>query len=368
MGQVISEYETGGLVRHTTWQPVEMPRVSRGRAKIACRKARKRSLAVATGSFLNEATRHFRRPAGSWGIATGCRGSYVDEPLSLHVKAGVNAGSTYWYHLDRQYNVIGLTNSSGQVVERYAYSAYGARRVLDPNGVTERSYSALGNARGHQGLWHDDESGLIYNRARYRSAALGRWMGRDPSGYSDGLNLFAAYQSMRGGLDPTGQIWWLILRTMARPPSPPNFHGLDSAYEIVDVVERGWKRVYGTAANPPRLDNTQANVRCQTMSDKGNFKSIESLSGETEETVLNGPASNWSISDPVGSIQEVNYEVEFEIRVDAYYCKCHHGAVSWEELDPSPQFYFRRGNSTRNEGYRLLERITTTTRLRGSMA
>ncbi|MEE9404006.1 MAG: RHS repeat-associated core domain-containing protein [Algisphaera sp.] len=136
MGQVISEYETGGLVRHTTY------------------------------------------------------GSYVDEPLSLHVKAGVNAGSTYWYHLDRQYNVIGLTNSAGAVVERYAYTAYGARRVLDPNGVTERSYSALGNARGHQGLWHDDESGLIYNRARYRSSALGRWMGRDKLGYVDGWSLY----------------------------------------------------------------------------------------------------------------------------------------------------------------------------------
>ena len=196
---------TGGLVRHTTWQPVEMPRVSRGRAKIACRKARKRPLAVATGSFVNEATRDFRRPAGSWGIATGCRGSYVDEPLSLHVKAGVNAGNTYWYHLDRQYNVIGLTNSSGQVVERYAYTAYGARRVLDPNGVTERSYSAFGNARGHQGLWHDDETNLIYNRARYRSSVLGRWMGRDRLGYVDGMGLYGYLDgSVLRRFDPTG--------------------------------------------------------------------------------------------------------------------------------------------------------------------
>ena len=205
MGQIISEYETGGLVRHTTWQPVEMPRVSRGRAKIACRKARKRSLAVATGSFLNEATRNFRRPAGSWGIATGCRGSYVDEPLSLHVKAGVNAGNTYWYHLDRQYNVVGLTDAAGAVVERYAYTAYGARRVLDPNGVTERSYSAYGNARGHQGLWHDDESGLIYNRARYRSSVLGRWMGRDKLGYVDGMGLYGYVRSQpTRWMDPTG--------------------------------------------------------------------------------------------------------------------------------------------------------------------
>ncbi len=154
MGQVISEYETGGLVRHTTY------------------------------------------------------GSYVDEPLSLHVKAGVNAGNTYWYHQDRQYNVIGLTDASGAVVERYAYTAYtayGARRVLDPNGTTERSYSAYGNARGHQGLWHDDESGLIYNRARYRSSVLGRWMGRDGLGYVDGVNLYERIRSrVFFGADPSG--------------------------------------------------------------------------------------------------------------------------------------------------------------------
>ena len=131
----------------------------------------------------------------------------VHQPLSLHVKAGVNAGSTYWYHLDRQYNVIGLTNSSGAVVERYAYTAYGARRVLDPNGVTERSYSALGNARGHQGLWHDDESGLIYNRARYRSSVLGRWMGRDPLGYVASVCLYQYLNGRLGKmLDPSGNV------------------------------------------------------------------------------------------------------------------------------------------------------------------
>ena len=141
MGQVISEYETGGLVRHTTY------------------------------------------------------GSYVDEPLSLHVKAGVN--DTYWYHQDRQYNVIGLTDASGQVVERYAYTAYGERRVLDPDGTTERSYSAYGTRGGIRGL------GLIYNRARYRSAALGRWMGRDRLGYIDGFNNYQIVKSQVYA-DPTG--------------------------------------------------------------------------------------------------------------------------------------------------------------------
>jgi len=151
MGQVISEYDNGTLARQTTY------------------------------------------------------GTYVDEPLTLHTESGANAGATHWYHLDRQYNVVGLTDASGAVVERYAYTAYGDRAVLAPDGTTRRAESAFGNDRGHQGLWHDGETGLIYNRARYRSVSLGGWMGRDPLGYVDGMNLMEVYGSKPiDSLDPTG--------------------------------------------------------------------------------------------------------------------------------------------------------------------
>ena len=43
---------------------------------------------------------------------------------------------------------------------------------------------------GHQGLMHDKEFGLIYNRARYLSPKLGRFLQRDPLGYVDGMSLY----------------------------------------------------------------------------------------------------------------------------------------------------------------------------------
>ncbi|MCC6680457.1 MAG: hypothetical protein IT445_06090 [Phycisphaeraceae bacterium] len=43
------------------------------------------------------------------------------------------------------------------------------------------------NAVGHQGLFHDEESGLVYNRARMLHPRLGRFMQRDPLGYVDGM-------------------------------------------------------------------------------------------------------------------------------------------------------------------------------------
>ena len=65
---------------------------------------------------------------------------------------------------------------------------------------------------GHQGLIHDKEFGLIYNRARYLHPTLGRFVNRDPKdsdkpggGYHDGMNLYEYVRSNPVGLnDPMG--------------------------------------------------------------------------------------------------------------------------------------------------------------------
>lgn len=130
-------------------------------------------------------------------------GSYVDEPLA-QVTA---SGDLLFYHRNRHFNVVGLTDASGVTVELYRYTPYGNQTILAADGVTVRTASLFhaGQTPGHQGLHHDLESGLIYNRARYRHTELGRWMGRDPIGYVDNQNFYA----VTGGevlfwLDPTG--------------------------------------------------------------------------------------------------------------------------------------------------------------------
>jgi YD repeat-containing protein len=59
-------------------------------------------------------------------------GGYVDEPL---IKVD-SASTKLYYHANRQYSVTALTDSSGTVVERYAYSPYGVTTILAPNGST----------------------------------------------------------------------------------------------------------------------------------------------------------------------------------------------------------------------------------------
>jgi RHS repeat-associated protein len=58
---------------------------------------------------------------------------------------------------------------------------------------------------GHQGLMHDEECGLVYARTRILLPETARWLQRDSSEYSDGLNLYQLEVSRPvTTLDPTG--------------------------------------------------------------------------------------------------------------------------------------------------------------------
>ncbi len=135
-------------------------------------------------------------------------GEYVDEPLTLTVHGAAASAGTYWYHRDWQYYILGLTNASGTVVERYAYTPYGERRVLAADEITVRQTSGYGNPVGHQGLWHDVEVELVYNRFRYRSCTKGRWLTRDHLLFADGLNLYLYLRAdVLNGVDYSGWEW-----------------------------------------------------------------------------------------------------------------------------------------------------------------
>ncbi len=126
-------------------------------------------------------------------------GSYVDEPLLMKTPV-----DRFYYSSNHLYSVAAITDQSGQVVERYKYDAYGRQGILASNGVVSYSPSDYGQFVGFTGRYHDWETGLVYFRARYFDASLGRFIGRDPMGHTDGASLYAAYFSPNGR-DPSGQ-------------------------------------------------------------------------------------------------------------------------------------------------------------------
>ena len=118
----------------------------------------------------------YRGSAGRW----RAYGSYVDEPIVM-IDGPVGENRFSYYHANHLYSVAAITNSSGQVVERYNYSAYGQRSVED----SDRDDALIGNDFRFTGRRFDDETGLWYFRARYYDAGLGRFIERDPYGYTD---------------------------------------------------------------------------------------------------------------------------------------------------------------------------------------
>jgi RHS repeat-associated protein len=145
----------------------------------------------------------YTKSAGSYSLERSyVHGTYVDDIL-----AKVEAGTTpviHYYHCDRQYNVRGLTDASGNIDEFYAYTVYGKQTVMDGLGV-DIGATAHNNNYGFTGRYLDSETNLWYFRARYFSDESGRFISRDPLGYVDGFGLYAGYFAQRFSMDPSGQ-------------------------------------------------------------------------------------------------------------------------------------------------------------------
>ncbi|HEX2581553.1 MAG TPA: RHS repeat-associated core domain-containing protein [Dongiaceae bacterium] len=117
-------------------------------------------------------------------------GSTLDEPLALVVQDTGQPTARGYYRFDGQGSVL-----------------FGAR------GETG-GYDAYGNGGGNAGdgyyfasrRW-DQETNLYYNRARYYSPQLGRFLSPDPIGIQGGLNLYAyAGNDPVNNTDPTGLV------------------------------------------------------------------------------------------------------------------------------------------------------------------
>jgi RHS repeat-associated protein len=121
-----------------------------------------------------------------------------------------------------QFNVLGLVDDAGNLEERYEYTPYGQRTTFRATGVNDPRVTApvfisdrfelpggadqpyALNPFGHQGLHHDEETDLIYNRARMLHPRLARFTQRDPLGYVDGMSVYAYYAGILANNDPIG--------------------------------------------------------------------------------------------------------------------------------------------------------------------
>ena len=157
-------------------------------------------------------------------------GFEADDPIA-QVDAGGNVTYLNQDHID---SVISLTNASGNMVTKQAFSAFGESAPL------------TGTEFGFTGQRYDSDAELYHYKARYYSPVLGRFLQPDPIGYKDGLNIYAYVKNDPVNLkDPTGMYYEVETKkgksdtTVVNIKLPLTFTGLSSApWEKKDILRK----------------------------------------------------------------------------------------------------------------------------------
>ena len=112
--------------------------------------------------------------------ANGVITRYQNGPgIDNKLKAIANGGQPDYFLQDHLGSTVGLTNASGAITSSASYDSFG-------NSIT----NTLTTRYQYTGREYDSFTGLMYYRARWYDANLGRFISEDPIGFVSGINLF----------------------------------------------------------------------------------------------------------------------------------------------------------------------------------
>jgi RHS repeat-associated protein len=143
-----------------------------------------------------------------------------------------------WVMQDANWNVVGLADGSGNVVERYAYSPFGVQTVYDASYNVRSGGSAYAFGYGFQGMRFDSVTGLNEAQNRWYSPTLGRWASQDPIRFQGGhANLYEFVgNSPSNRLDPSGLA---EKRPKLVDGGRPTVKGSNGEWEIIYTAKLG---------------------------------------------------------------------------------------------------------------------------------
>jgi RHS repeat-associated protein len=129
------------------------------------------------------------------------------------IYAQLGSSSTTSYLRDGLNSTVALTSGTGSISGSYSY---------DPYGNTTSSGSTTTSLQ-YTGRDNDGATGLYYNRARYYSPQLARFISEDPIGLGGGTNFYRyANGNPMSWTDPLGlQAWDPSLRPPSSVPGGP---------------------------------------------------------------------------------------------------------------------------------------------------
>ncbi len=135
---------------------------------------------------------------------------YVDAPVlrdSYNSSGAMISTGRIYYLTDANHSVSAVAGTSGSVIERYVYDAYGKVTVCGANWVPTGQPSSVNNTLLYTGRPQDPTTDLYYDRARWYNSSLGTFTAQDPLGLGGGdANLYRyGKDSPVNASDPTGE-------------------------------------------------------------------------------------------------------------------------------------------------------------------
>jgi len=180
---------------------------------------------------------------------------YIDAPVLRDENTDADddcidgSDERLYYTTDANMNVTALVNTSGTVVERYMYDPYGNVTTMDENWTVDTTPD-YDNSILYCGYYYDAETGLYNVRRRVYHAQLGRWLQRDPIGYSDGQSLYTYVQATpTSEVDPLGLAVAPPLTPAWSPPAPPAIPSGTELSAFSPLHERIWELIEADATD-----------------------------------------------------------------------------------------------------------------------
>ena len=146
--------------------------------------------------------------------------AYLYRPSSFVLLAQVHNGAVHHMHTDALGTPLEASNEAGELTWQVSYTTWG-------NTVVEEVAQIEQPVR-FQGQYFDAETGLHYNRMRYYSPEMGRFVSNDPIGWLGGENLYAYAPNPIIWVDPLGLASWkdkLVACGVPQPDGMTNPHG-----------------------------------------------------------------------------------------------------------------------------------------------
>ena len=159
------------------------------------------------GSFIPLIQASYRQQINQHQTPTWDNGYDIDkDPLWQTTQKAEKFDRVWFYHCDHLGTPQEMTDQTGAIVWSAEYKAWGEckaktfvkRDIWDSEIITN-------NIR-FQGQYYDQETGLHYNRYRYYSPYVGRFISKDPIGLLGGENNYQYAPNPVGWVDPQGLI------------------------------------------------------------------------------------------------------------------------------------------------------------------